>query len=355
MIDAAPVQAPAGWERILVRLPNWVGDVVMATPALRALRRAFPGAWIAGALKGYVAPVLAGTSLLDEIIVLGENEERGPQGIWRVSRRLRARRFDAALLLTNSLTTALPPFLAGIRRRIGFTGDCRKPLLTHRRSPDRAGSRRRPVPMPAYYQQLLDLIGVPPAGLAYELPLRDQDRKEAERALGELGWDPRRPLVALNPGARFGSSKLWFPERMAAVARALRDRRGWQPLVLCGPGEEELVAEICAQAGTGVLDGSRVRVDLTTLRGVLAQAALLVTTDTGPRHMAVALGCPTVVIMGPTHPGWTACNLERTLVLRHDVPCGPCHLKTCPLDHACMDRVTVEEVLAAVDRLGPGS
>lgn len=342
-------------ERILVRLPNWVGDVVMATPALRALRRRYPDAAVTAAVKEYAAPLLQGSALADDVLVLGDREEKLPIGAWRFARRLRERRFDAAFLLTNSLTSAIPPFLAGIPRRIGYSGEWRGPLLTTR-VPLRFRHRRRtPEPMPAYYQRLLDEAGVPPAGPDYELPCRPEDVAAVRARLEALGWRPGRPLAALNPGARFGASKLWAPERFAEVARHLRDARGFQVVVLCGPGEESLCRQVTSLAGAGILDSSSPPIELRLLRPLMDLVDILVTTDSGPRHIAVAAGKPVVVIMGPTHPQWTAWNLERTEVVRHDVPCGPCHLKACPTDHRCMDLVTVTEVLGAIARVFPAA
>jgi len=331
-------------------MPNWVGDVVMATAALRAIRRALPAARISVALKGYVAPVLSGNPFVDDLVVLGEGEERGPLGWVRVSRRLRATQYDAAILLTNSLTSLIPVFLARIPRRIGYVGDGRSLLLTDRVFPEVEAGRRVPVPMPLYYQRLLDAVGIESAGPEYEVPPTDEDREVAAGHLTALGRDPGRPLVGLNPGARFGSSKLWDPVRFGELARRLI-RRGCQPLLLCGPGESDMAAPIQEAAGEGLLDTSRDPIGLGPLRAIMHALDLLVTTDSGPRHLAVAAGCRVVVIMGSTWPQWTAWNLERTRVVRHDVPCGPCHLRTCPTDHACMDLVTVDEVEASVDDL----
>ena len=351
-VAEAGLREPPEWERVLVRLPNWVGDVVMATPALRALRRALPGARIAVALKDYVVPVISGATDVDLVIPIGSRGEKLPRGAWSLARRLRAERFDAAILLTNSLTSAIPVCLARIPYRVGYSGDWRRPLLSERIDPRRGpDGARLPIPMTRFYLELLEHVGIPAAGPEYELPVAAADRTAARRLLVGLGWDPKRPLAAINPGARFGSSKLWLPDRFAEVARRLVRDRDFQVVILCGPGEEEIAGQIARDAGEGVLDTSRSPAPLDVLRGLLDQVQLVVTTDTGPRHMATALGRPTVVIMGSTHPEWTAWNLERSRVLRHDVPCGPCHLRSCPTDHRCMTLVTVDEVLAAVDEL----
>jgi heptosyltransferase-2 len=323
----------------------------MATPALRALRRSLPQAEIVAAVRDYAAPLLAGSPLVNDLLILGDREERLLRGAWSYARRLRARHFDAAILLTNSLTSAIPAFLARIPARVGYSGEWRTPLLTHRLSPSTIKRQRAPTPMPLYYQRLLDVIGIPAAGPEYEIPVTQAQRDAVERQLSELGWDRSRRLTALNPGAKYGSSKLWNPDRFAAIARHLRDNRGWQVLVLCGPGEESLCRDICAQAGPPILDSSPRPFSLGSLPALMERIDLLVTTDSGPRHLAVAAHKPVVVVMGPTYPQWTAWNLEQTRVIRHDVPCGPCHLRICPLDHLCMELVTAEEVIAAIDSL----
>ncbi|MAG55539.1 MAG: lipopolysaccharide heptosyltransferase II [Planctomycetes bacterium] len=343
-----------GVRRLLVRMPNWVGDVVMATPTLRALRTALPDAEIVLACKRYVAPLIGGHPDADRLLVLEEHEERGLRGWWRVARRVRAQTFDAVLLLTNSLSSVIPVFLARVPRRIGYTGDGRGPLLTDRLGPELSKGKRVPTPMPVYYQRLLDLVGVASVGVEYVLPSRDGAREGVRALFGRLGRDPGRPLVGLNPGARFGSSKLWPPARFGELARELI-ARGLQPVLLCGPGETEIAAEIRAEAGDDLLDTSATPIGLDVLPAAMRELDLLVSTDSGPRHVAVAGGCPVVVVMGSTWPEWTAWNLERTRVVRHAVDCGPCHLKTCPTDHRCMNLVTVSEVMAAVAALLPGT
>jgi heptosyltransferase-2 len=209
--------------------------------------------------------------------------------------------------------------------------------------------RRKPVPMPRYYLDLVARAGAPPAGGHYDVPVRPDDRAAAARILEGLGIDPKKPLAGLNPGAKFGSSKLWHPDRFAAVGDRLARERGFQVLVLCGPGEAAIARAIVERMDSRAASLEGVAVPLPVLRGVVERLGLMVTTDSGPRHLADGLGVPSVVVMGSTDPGWTDWRKEGTRVVRHDVPCGPCHLRTCPLDHACMRLVTVDEVWEAVE------
>lgn len=345
----------SSWNRVLVRIPNWVGDVVMATPALRALRRACPGARITAMGRSYVIPLLSGSPLVDDLWPIERRDERLWGGCLPLARRIRSARFDAAILLANSFTSALPVALGRVPLRAGYGGGGRSLLINAPAKDDliRRGVRR-PKPMPLFYQGVLDAAGIPSAGPAYELPPEPGDETQAERLVEQLSARSKgRPLVGLNPGARFGSSKLWDPVRFGELARRL-SRAGFAVLLITGPGEEDLARAVRQAAGEGLAVPSGV-VPLPVLRALARRLCVLVTNDTGPRHIAVAAGCPVVALVGPTFPEWTAWNLERSRVIRHAVPCGPCHLKTCPLDHACMDLITVDEVEAAVlDLAGPG-
>lgn len=337
-------------ERVYMRLPNWVGDLIMVTPAIRALRRHWPKAHLVAGLRRYGRPVLEGLETVDELWDLDRRDERIGLGLPRYARRLREGRFDLAIFFTNSLTSALGPALARIPRRVGYRGDWRSPLLTDRAPRE---DRRAPVPMPRYYLDLVRFIGVPEAGAHYDVPVRPEDRESATRLLAAAGVKGGRPLAALNPGAKFGSSKLWPLERFAQIGDRLVSERGFEVVVLCAPDEAEIARTIAERMHSPVASTHASVVPLPALRAVVERLDLLVTTDTGPRHVANGLGVPTVVAMGSTHPTWTAWNLERTRVVRHDVPCGPCHLRRCPLDHACMDLVTVDEVWTAIGEVLP--
>lgn len=311
--------------RLLVVLPSWLGDAVMATPALRLLRDALPGAFIAGLARPAPASLLDGTPLLDEILIERASGVMGPK---RVAARVRPLRFDAALLLTNSFSTALTTRIAGIPLRLGYDRDGRGLLLTHRlHAPERAptGMRSRrwaAVPACAYYyaagrallgdppppfEELDDAMSVLPQAAALELPLHDSDRAEASRVLGSagLGASNAVPFAVLNPGAN-NPTKRWPAERFAALADHIADRHSLRVLLNTGPGEEDVahaVRDACRAAAPVLL--AEHGQTLAALKAILARARLLVTNDTGPRHLAAAFGTPTVALFGPTDPRWT--------------------------------------------------
>lgn len=340
-------------QRIAVRLPNWVGDVVMATPALRALRRAAPSASITAVGTAAAGRLLAGAPWFDRFVAIDRRGRHGGAlGWWRLGRDLVAEGpLDLHLLLPHSLSAALVAFASRARCVAGYWTRERSLFLHVRPRPVMAGRRRLPIPMTRLYLDLLRSLAVDSADERLELRSSVEEAARATQALAALGLAPEEPFVAANPGAAFGASKLWTVDGFADTIRGLRARHGWRTLVLCGPGEEELARTIARAAGTAAIDTSTAPLPLELLKPVLARARLLVTTDTGPRHIATAFATPCVVLMGPTDPRHTASNLERTRVLRVDVPCGPCHLKICPLDHRCMTSLTSAAALAAADEL----
>jgi len=322
--------------RLLVVLPSWLGDAAMATPTLRLLRDALPGAFIAGLARPAVAELLAGTPLVDEFVV---ERVSGMMGHKHAAAKLRALRFDAALLLTNSFSTALATRMAGIPVRMGYSRDGRGALLTHRvRAPEWPGStalRRRWAPVsavayyyaagrtllgdaPAPFEEMDDPMRVLPAGARLELPLSDADRAAAEAVLGRAGVGAGETLVVLNPGAN-NPAKRWPAERFGALAAWLGAEHGVRVLINSGPGEEELAAEVARLSQPSAEGGmktpgwdSRATIilahhghSLSALKAILARAGLLVTNDTGPRHLAAAFGTPTIALFGPTDPRWT--------------------------------------------------
>jgi heptosyltransferase-2 len=188
---------------------------------------------------------------------------------------------------------------------------------------------------------------MPRVGTRPILRVTDAEQQSALEVRRRLGVGVDAPYYLVNPGASFGASKLWLPDRFAAAARELSAQTGLRGICLAGPGEEALAQGITEQSGGALVAAVAPIVPLDVLKPLVRDAALLLTTDTGPRHYAVAFEVPIVCVMGPTDPGFTANDLDRTVVLRHVVPCGPCHLKTCPLDHECMRAITVAEVVAA--------
>jgi lipopolysaccharide heptosyltransferase II len=346
--------------RIIIRMPNWVGDVVMATPALRAARQHWPDAEITAFCLPSGAKILAGSPRIDRL----ETYDRGGAdgglfGMRRVIRRLKASEYDLAIALPNSFSSALIFWRAGIPRRLGTDYGKRGFMLTDRFKPEMDGHHREPKPMVEHYADLLATIGVRRGSADLELFETGKGTRAATEILRSLGAEPGDSLVGINPGASFGPTKLWEPDRFAAVADRLSEEHGLKPLLLCGPGEEGLLHQIEQQMRTPALSTADEPLDLDALKTAVKRCSLLLTTDAGPRHYAVAMGVPVVVLMGPTDPRYTQSSLDRTTVLRvDDLECSPCHLKSCPLTHRhCMTLIEVDEVVAAcndlIDRFPP--
>jgi heptosyltransferase II len=348
-VDLARIQ------RIWLRAPNWLGDFVMATATFARVRAAFPNAHITVGLRPYLRPLLTGSNWFDAVV--DTPKVKGFAAFRREVREMRAQRYDLAIVLPNSPVTGLVPLLAGVPLRLGYQqgrpwvmnlglrADMRRQWFQRRQGP-----RRWPTPMPSYYHDLLSVLNLPPGGLHPELAVREEDDVWMKEHLRSLGIAEGTKLLLLTVGANFGASKLWMPERFSAVARYFQERHGMRALVLVGPNEVELGTRI-ATAGSAIAMTNPV-LPLDRLKALVRRGALMVTGDTGPRHLAVAFDLPIVCLMGPNDPNYTNYCMERTVLIRKDLECSPCQRKVCPLGHhRCMRDITVEEVQAAGERL----
>lgn len=320
------------FSRILVRATNWVGDAVMSLPALQAIRGRFPSAHIAILAKPWVADLYAREDFADEVILYGGKP------LWRMSRELRAHRFDAAILLQNAFEAALVAWLARIPTRIGYNRDGRGALLTHAISVPKPGEIPRHERF--YYLELLRR-----AGLIDRLPESD-----AIHLAGRNGA-PSRRVIGVSPGAAYGTAKRWLPERFAEAAAALAALRG-ASIALFGSQTERALCQDVAQR----LNGHEVTnyAGQTTLAQFIDLAAgceLFLTNDSGAMHIASALGVPTVAIFGATDDTTTGPTGPHSRVVRIPVECSPCLLRQCPIDHRCMTAVSAERVVEEALRL----
>jgi heptosyltransferase-2 len=337
-------------ERVVIRMPNWVGDVVMATPAIRAVRDTWPRAKITALCLPSGQQILSSNPHLDHFEVYDrKGRDSGFFGMGRMARRLRARNCDLAIALPNSFSSALLFWRAGIPHRLGTDYGKRGFLLTERYRPEMDGQKREPRPMVEHYADLLQTIGIERPTPDLELFESDRGKYRATVALSLLGAADGDKLVAINPGASFGPTKLWETDRFAAVADRLKEEHGLTAVLIGGPGEEGMLHEIARKMKTTPISTADDLLDLDALKTAIRLCSLMVTTDAGPRHYAVAMGIPVVVLMGPTDPRYTQSSLEKTTVLRvEDLECSPCHLKNCPLAHRhCMTLIDPDQVMAA--------
>ena len=345
--------------KLIVFLPNWVGDLVMATPALRALRRHFgPAAELVGVMRPHLAELLQGTNWLSAAWPFDPRSKDPSLRRWALLRRMRRARFDVALLMPNSLHAALLAWLGGARQRVGYARDGRSLLLTRTLCPPTAGGRRVECPMVDYYLMLATAVGCEPESPRLELATRESDEKSAEQVFARLGLPGDGRVVGLNTGSANGAARCWPAERLAALARRVVERLEHHVLVFCGPKERELARSIAAQAGSDrVACMADQPLDFGTAKACLRRIGLLVTSDSGPRHIAAAMGTPVMTLYGPTTPLASENPTVRAINVQLDLPCIGCWKPICPLGHnRCMTDLTVDTVYAEVARaIGAGA
>lgn len=322
--------------RLLIRAPNWIGDVVLSLGAVRDVRRNFPDARIEVLARPWVADLYGAVGEVGAI--------RRSAGLRADAEAIRGG-FDAAILLTNSFGTALTTFLARIPERWGYATEGRGLLLTRRPPvPDAIRGRSQVY----YYRAMLAGIGLQ-VSASPDVSLRCPQAwaVRGREILGEGAW------IGLNPGATYGSAKQWLPDRYAAAADRLARERGAGVAILGSAAERPLGEAIAGamQARPRLLCGET---SLTDLVGVLSHLDLIVTNDSGPMHLASALGVPLVAIFGSTDWRETApAGPGPSRLVREEVDCAPCMLRECPIDHRCMARVSVERVASeALELLG---
>ena len=334
---------------MIVVLPTWVGDAVMATPVLRALRARFAQAHLAFLVEANTRPVIDSSGWMDEVICWPPRARgsRWRSGMIQLALRIRREAFDWAVLLPNSFRSALLMRMAGVQRRIGYDRDGRGLLLTDPLHVRREGGKIAVVPMVGYYGRIATVLGCPPPGDRLELFTEPESDAYVQQRLEALGLSERHPLAVINPGANYGSAKQWPPERFAAVGDLLAERRGAGVVITCGPGEEALARSVGAamRHPAAVLDEPRGT--LSQLKSLIRRCDVLLTNDTGPRHFAKAFGRPVVTVFGSTLQQLTDTEYPRERKIQIEVDCGPCQLRECPLDHRCMTGVTVERVYEA--------
>ena len=371
-----PIDVSLSPSRILVRGVNWLGDAVMTTPALRRLRERFPHARITLLTPAKLAALWLHHPSIDNLIAFGPEESA-----LAIGQRLRSERFDLALVLPNSPRSALECRAGRIGLRVGYAGSWRDWFLTGTvpRRPGHMGMTKRspreirrlnrtaehsPVPPPAAHQlhdylHLVAALGANPAVLAPHLEITPAEMEQTRLALlggrantatkGMAGLS--LPLLGLNPGAEYGPAKRWPPENFVAATRQVSRRLGpclW--LLFGGVGDWRLCHEITQAMGDRAINLAG-RTSLRDLMGLLKLCRVLLTNDTGPMHLAAALGTPVVVPFGSTSwaltgPGVPGDSLHRFLTVSS--PCAPCFRRTCPIDFRCMTRLSPHLVTEAV-------
>ena len=315
--------------RLVILAPNWLGDAVMALPAIADVRREWPRAAIIAAARPSIAPLFRIVPEVDDVVDVEQLDDT----------------YDAALLLPNSFRSALLVKRARIPERWGYRTQWRAALLT--RAIDPTGGLHQVE----YYQHLVHALGVPNGPIEPRVVVPGTVREAGARQLMEAGWNRGVPLVALAPGAAYGSAKRWPAESFVELAGSLATD-GVQCVMVGSDADAPTACDIARQISNSQFLVSLVgRTDLPALAGVLANCRALVTNDSGAMHLAAACGIPVTAVFGPTDERATRPIGDGHTIIAHDVWCRPCMLRECPLDHRCMLGIAPAEVTAATRRI----
>ena len=339
--------------RVLVRTPNWLGDIVMALPVFAALRHHFAGDVLAAGVPRVFAPLLSAVPGVDLVVGLRGDGARGWRALAAEAAELRSGRFDLVVLLPNSFGSAWAARRAGIPERWGFAAQWRRPLLT--RAVPRSWRRSAPLHQVDCYQTLVRGLEIDPVEGEPRLAAPAAMVARARRLLGEAGCPEDRPLVGIAPGAAYGYAKRWLPDRYAGVIDRLTRELGAAVALVgsahdrdAGCAIESSLASVADRVGAGPGVVNLIgRTDLSQLIGLVAMCRTFISSDSGVMHLAAALGVPVTAIFGPTDERLTA-PVGSHQVLTHPVRCRPCFFRDCPIDHRCMTRISEDRVFEAV-------
>src|SRR6185295_8522230 len=329
-------------KRLVILAPNWLGDAVMALPAIADVRRASPSSTMAVAARPAIAPLFSMDPGVDETIVLQPPAAVGRVKGWRsMGAELAGKQFDTAILLPNSMHAALIASRAGIAERWGYRSGWRGRLLT------RAVRRPSHVHQAEYYQHLVGALGFPNGANEPAIVVPAAAREAAGRTLEIAGWNGTTPLMALAPGAAYGGAKRWPPAYFAELASLLA--ADGVACVLVGSSADAPTAMLIRGAFPAVLDIVG-QADLPALAGVMTICRGLVTNDSGAMHLAAAAGASVTAVFGPTNEAATRPIGDAHAVLINPVWCRPCMLRECPIDHRCLNRIGAARVAEAARR-----
>jgi heptosyltransferase-2 len=334
--------------KILIVAPNWIGDAVLSLPVVDGCGQLWQEAELTVLARTRVAELFEARE--SEVRVLEYERGNGPQrlsNLMALGRSLRRERFDLAILLPNSLGSAVMTRLAGVPQRLGYSTDGRGWLLTQRLEDRR---KERGLHQVDYYLGLLRSLGASQVDRIPRLQLKEKCIEMGLNLLSDMGIDKRELLIGVHPGAAYGETKRWFPERFGAVLGRLQ-KSGRRFLLLGGPGEELIAQQISAEMDHPVID----LIGRTTVAEALAligRCSLFLSNDSGLMHVAAALNIPQVALFGSTDPQKTAPLNNRAVVIHPEhVGCTPCFKRSCPEDLECMKAITVDEVATAAVQL----
>lgn len=332
---------------ILVFCPNWVGDVVMATPAFAHLRGYYQNARIIAVCRKNVVPVIADSPWFNDYV---SGKDKTLKGLIALAQTLRTLKPDLAVVLPNSQRAAILARLSGAKTIVGYKRNARGLLLTQGPRPKTENGKIVLEPMQTYYLRLCENLGIP---VDYTIETRlyysDALKQKAAAILAQNGIKPEDKVVGLIPGASFGPSKRWDPVNFGRLATMLEQKFGCKIIMFAAPAEADIAEAVMQHTQAKIVNMLNENVGLDLMKPLIARCDVLITNDTGPRHYGVALDVPqVVVILGSTTRNISS-DLGNTTVVCLDLPCAPCQKKICPLEHnKCMADITPEMVLTEV-------
>ncbi|MBS0620719.1 MAG: lipopolysaccharide heptosyltransferase II [Verrucomicrobia bacterium] len=331
-------------------MPNWIGDLVMATPVLSDLRKAYPEARITAMCRSPICELLKEDPQIDELFCFSKTSGFGRRSEKRnVIEKLRKGGYDLGILLTHSFSSAWWFWLGNVQERLGYDCNGRKLLLTH------------PLPLPEKmqsqhlvktYKMLLEPLAIPVSDTPPRLYVSPKEVEEAQELLSRYGISPGSVIVGINPGATYGSAKCWLPERFRDVTSRLIKERDVHVVYFGDSATVSLVNEICAGLPSRVVNLAGAT-SLRELAALISLCDVLLTNDSGPMHIADALGTPIVALFGSTSEIVTGPYRSGVVVHKH-VSCSPCYQRTCPIDFKCMKQIEAGEVYEAIVKILSG-
>jgi heptosyltransferase-2 len=335
-------------QNILVWLPSPLGDAILCTPALRAIRNCSADKKIFFFASSTVHQILSPCQYNDEWLI---QQTRSP---FALTKALRRHKFNQAILFKNSFASALAVFLVGIPSRIGYAREARGPILTDKLYPPREqNGKYKSISMIDYYFAIASRVGGETADRSLRLEIDESKTEKLREKLPAVATSSA-PVIVLVPGGAFGPSKCWLPDRYAKTADWLIENYNATVVVSVAPNPEEqkIAGQICRSSKHKLLSLADTPLDLGELKSLLSLAELVITNDTGPRHIAIALRRKVVTLFGPNDPAWTETGYENEIKIIPDVDCAPCQKKICTKpEHLCMQAISVEEVCKAAAKL----
>ncbi len=333
-------------EKIIVRMPNWIGDLVMATPILSDLRKAYPKAHITAMCRTPISDLLREDQDIDELFCFSKTNRFGRRSDKRdIIEKLKRGKYDLGILLTHSFSSAWWFWLGKVKRRLGYKGNGRGILLTDK------------IPLPKHvheqhlvetYKMLLEPLGIPVSKSKPRIFLTEKELSDAKTLLKQLGITSEHALIGINPGAAYGSAKCWLPDRFREVTKRLLKLDNVKIIYFGDQASMPLVKEICQDLPSPVINLAGLT-SLRELASLIKLCKVLLTNDSGPMHIAAAVETPLVALFGSTNETATGPYQTGTVINKH-VSCSPCYHRECPIDFRCMKKIESDEVYQEILR-----